>query len=142
MALHAELIYDGFALKIPANPHNMHPTAERLNYVSVDTASGRPFTVNLGPTRVNSVVSWKCVSYSIAKAYEDFLLKKIRLGLRPFTIVCPDYLDFGYGKGMAIPGAYYSGPASLGDIIKPDGNSGLYYDIDLPYMFVREGDYE
>jgi len=146
MALHAVLVLaaayagDGISrrLEIHANPYPMYPVAERLNYVSSDTAGGRPFTVNLGPTRVNASILWKCVDYQTAKGYEDFLLKGTKLGLHPFAIECPGYIDFGLGKGIGISSAYYSGPSNLGGIIKANGINGLYYDIELPYMFVRD----
>jgi hypothetical protein len=116
----------------------MFPATERLNYNSIETASGEQFVVNIGPTRVSDTISFKCVSYEVAKKYENFLLNKIELGLKPFQILCPDYFDLGNGIGQPVLKAYYNGPANLGGIIKPSGSNGLFYDLELPYAYVRE----
>jgi hypothetical protein len=137
MALRVSVNCEGSTLEFPANPYPMYPAAERLNYISIDTAGGEQFVVNIGPTRVNASLSFKCVSYEFAREYEKFLLEKIQLGLKPFDISCPSYFDLGSGKGVDISNVYYNGPASLGNIIKPSGSNGLFYDIELPYMFVR-----
>jgi hypothetical protein len=138
MVMRVSLVCGDYSLDIPANAYSMWAHAERLNHVSADSMTGERFSVDLGPTRVSSVISWRCVHYTIAKLYEDFLLKKIRMGLNPFTIITPAHDDFGYGKGIAIPNAYYNGPANTRQIIQPNGSSGMYYDIELPYMFIRE----
>ncbi|MDR0517200.1 MAG: hypothetical protein LBH25_09180 [Fibromonadaceae bacterium] len=138
MAQRVSLIYGSATLEIPANPCPMYAAAERLNYVSVDAAGGEQFVVNCGPTRVNASVSFKCVSYEKMLAYEDFLLNKIKLGLKPFGMACPDYFDLGKGKGEDVENAHYSGPANLSGIIKPSGSNGMFYDLELPYTFVRE----
>jgi len=139
MALRVKLIYNNYELEIPANPYPMYPHAERLNYVAVDSATGDKHVFNDGPTRISSSIIWKGISYEIVKKYEDFILNKIELGLHPFKITCPEYIDFGHslGKGHDIEKAYYSGPPTLKDIISLRDEAGLFYDIELPYMFVR-----
>jgi len=136
--LRVKLICAGYPpLDIPANPYPMYPHAERLNHFSVDSATGDRYVFDYGPTRVSASIIWKAISYEVVKQYEDFLLKHIKLGLHPFEIVCPKYIDFGLGKGENIPAAYYAGPPNLKDIILPR-DAGLFYDIELPYMFVRD----
>jgi len=137
MALRVKLICGDIELEIPANPYPMYPYAERLNCVAVDSAVGRRHVFNEGPTRVNAAIEWKAIHYEKVKEYETFLIEHAKLGLVPFRIVCPEYLDLGNKKGYDIPEAYYAGPPTLKDIIKPRGDAGLYYDIELPYMFVR-----
>jgi len=138
MALRVSLVGGIYpALEIPANPEAMFPYVERLNYIALDSATGRRYVFNGGPTRVNASIIWNAVSYEIVKKYEGFLLHVAIPGKR-FTIVCPEYIDFGMGKGADIENAYYAGPATLKDIITPRGDAGLYYDIELPYMFKRE----
>jgi len=140
MALRVCLLQPGYSLEIPANPQAMYAHPERLNCVSVDAASGERFVVNLGPTRINASIKWEYVHYNDVKQYEHFLLHRAKMGAVPFLITCPAFLrqDFGYGIGVAVPEAYYSGPAELKEIILPRGENGLYYDIELPYIFVRE----
>jgi hypothetical protein len=139
MAFRVKLIYGGYELEIPANPYPMYPWAERLNNFSLDSASGDRYVLDYGPTRVNSSIAWNAIHYNVVKEYENFLLNHARMGLNPFRIVCPEYIDFGKGMGVDIPNAYYAGPPTLKDIIAPRGDAGLYYDIELPYMFVRLG---
>jgi hypothetical protein len=115
----------------------MYPYAERLNNVAVESATGERYVIDEGPTRVNASITWNAIHYDVVKEYEKFLLEYARLGLNPFRIVCPDYIDFGEGMGADIEAAYYAGPPALRDIITPRGDAGLYYDIELPYMFVR-----
>jgi hypothetical protein len=138
MALRVSVNCEDSTLEFPANPYPMYPAAERVNYTSIDTAGGEQFVVNIGPTRVSASLSFKCVSYEFARKYENFLLNIIQLGLKPFTIICPEYIDFGRGKGMKIDNAYYNGPANLGSVIKPSGSNGIFYDLELPYFFVRD----
>jgi len=138
MALRVKLICQGFELEIPANPYPMYPYAERLNCVALDSAAGRRHVFNEGPTRVNASITWKAIDYKAVKKYEIFLLEYAQLGATPFRIVCPKYLDLGLKEGNDIPAAYYAGPPTLKDIITPRGDAGLYYDIELPYMFVRD----
>jgi hypothetical protein len=116
----------------------MYPHAERLNSISLDSATGQRHVFDYGPTRVNASIAWNAINYDVAKRYEDFLLIHARLGLNPFKIVCPYYIDFGKGMGADIAAAHYAGPPELKDIIVPRGDAGLYYDIELPYMFVRD----
>lgn len=97
----------------------MYPYPERLNHISLDSATGHRHIFDDGPTRVNSSIVWKSVHYDVAKKYEEFLLDYAKLGQVPFRIVCPEYIDFGLGKGMDIPVAYYAGPPTLKDIISP-----------------------
>ncbi|MCL2207010.1 MAG: hypothetical protein FWB90_02820 [Fibromonadales bacterium] len=124
-------------LLIPSLPYPMYPWPERLNYIAIDSASGKRHIFNYGPTRVNASIIWKSVNYDLVKRYEDFILNKIKFGLHPFKIICPEYLPLGLGKGVDIPNAYFSGSSDLRDIISLRGDAGLYYDIELPYMFVR-----
>jgi hypothetical protein len=140
MAMRIGLNCKGSTIEFPANPCAIYPEVERLNCFSVNLADGSQFTINNGPTRVSASVSFKCVSYEFAKEYEDFLLNKIEMGIQSFNMYCPAYFDLGKGKGASIYPAYYNGPASLGRIIKPSGSNGMFYDLELPYMFVR--DYE
>jgi len=126
-----------YRLLIPANPYAMYPHTERLNYVAVDSAKGERYIFNGGPTRVVSSIVWKGVSYDVAKRYETFLLDFARLGLYPITIETPKYIDFGRGMGNDIE-AYYSGSNNLKDIISLRDEANLFYDIELPYMFVRD----
>jgi hypothetical protein len=116
----------------------MFPYAERLNHISFDSADGERHVFDHGPTRVNASIVWKAIHYDVVKDYEDFLLNHAKLGLFPFKIICPEYIDFGNGLGKPIDDARYAGSARLKDIISPRGDAGLYYDIELPYMFVRE----
>jgi len=138
MALRVKLICPSSKLKIPANPYPMYPHVECLNYVSLDSATGHRHVFANGPIRVNASIEFKGLEYSFVKEYEDFLLHHAKLGQVPFQIICPDYIDFGNGKGKPIDKAYYAGSPNLKDIIKPRNDAGLYYDIELPYMFVRE----
>jgi len=137
MALRVKLICQEFELEIPANPYPMYPYVERLNCMALDSAVGHRHVFNEGPTRVNASIAWKAIDYEVVKKYETFLLEYAKLGLVPFEIVCPEYLDLGLKEGNNIPAAYYAGPSTLKDIITPRGDAGLYYDIELPYMFVR-----
>jgi len=138
MAFRAKLICNGSELEIPANPQRMHPYLEQLNYIALDSATGERYVFNHGPTRVNAAITWKAVHYDVVKAYEHFLLDIAKLGLCPFSIACPWYIDFGNGNGVDINNAYYAGPSNLEDIIAPRGEAGPYFDIELPYMFVRD----
>jgi len=138
MALRVKLVCNGYELEIPANPYPMYPYIERLNNIALDSATGERYVFNPGPTRVNTAIFWNAIDYGTVTKYEDFLLNRAMLGLHPFKIVCPEYIDFGLGKGVDIDNAYYAGSATLKDIITPRGDAGLYYDIELPYMFVRE----
>jgi len=140
MALRVYLYCQGVELEIPANPYPMYPYVECLNYVSLDSATGQRHVFADGPIRVNASIEFKCLSHDFVKRYEWFLLHYAKLGQVPFQIICPDYIDFGNGKGKPIDKAYYVGPPTLKDIIKPRSDAGLYYDIELPYMFVREKD--
>jgi len=137
MALRVKLIYDSYELEIPANPYPMYPWPEQLNHISIDSATGERYVFDNGPTRVNASISWKAIHYDKVKEYEDFIFNKIKFGLHPFEIVCPDYIDFGRGKGQNIPTAYFAGSTDLKNIIAARDDAGLYYDIELPYMFVR-----
>ena len=151
MALRVTLVCTNWQFEIPANPYPMYPHAEQLNHVSLDAANGRRYVFNNGPTRINASIVWKCVDYETVQNYENFLLNYAKLGLNPFMIACPDYIDFGKGKGKNIGvikysesgpyifgGAYYAGSPKLKDVISPRGGDGMYYDIELPYMFVRD----
>jgi len=139
MALRVKLIsYDGSGiLEIPSNPYPMYPHPERLNCISLDSAAGDRLVFDGGPTRINSSIIWKAITYEKAREYEDFLLNRAKLGRHSFTIICPEYIDFGLGKGKPIIEAFYSGPPSLKEVIIPRDDAGLFYDIELPYMFVR-----
>jgi len=124
-------------LEIPANPYAMYPHPERLNYVTVESAKGDRYVFNDGPTRISASIVWKSISYEVVKQYENFLLNYSQLGLIPFQIITPKYMDFGLNKGVDIPRAYYSGSANLKDIISLRDEANLFYDIELPYTFVR-----
>jgi len=137
MALHVKLICQGVKLKIPANPYPMYPHVECLNYVSLDSATGHRHVFADGPFRINASIEFKGLEHSFVKEYENFLLNQARLGEVPFKIICPEYIDFGNGKGNNIDNAYYAGSPNLKNIIKPRDDAGLFYDIELPYMFVR-----
>lgn len=139
MVMRVSLVCEGYSLELPANAYSMWPHAERLNHISADAMTGERFVVSFGPVRVNSSISWRCIHYSIVKLYEDFLLEKTEMGKKPFAIMTPAHNDFGLGKGVAIPAAYYAGPASTKELIQPNGSSGMYYDIELPYAFIRGG---
>ena len=138
MALRVTLACNGYELEIPANPYPMYPFAERLNHTALDSAIGHRHVFSHGPTRVNASIAWNAIGYKTVIKYEDFLLNHAKLGLCPFAIVCPEYIDFGLGLGVGIEEAYYAGSAALKEVITPRGDAGLYYDIELPYMFVRE----
>jgi len=125
-------------LLIPANPYPMYPHVERLNYVAVHSAKGERYVFNQGPTRVASSIIWKSISYEKTKEYETFLLEYAKLGLNPIKIETPKYIDFGKDLGEDIPAAYYTGSANLKDIISLRDEANLFYDIEFPYMFVRE----
>ena len=125
-------------LTIPSNPYPMYPYAERLNHISLESATGERHIFDHGPTRVNASIVWKAVHYNIVKKYEDFLLNHAKMGLHPFEIICPDYMDLGNEMGGNIERAYYAGSPNLKSVISPRGGDGMYYDIELPYMFVRE----
>jgi len=141
MALRVSLAVEGYEpLEIPANPYPMYPYVECLNYVALDSATGHRHVFASGPIRVNASIEFKGLEHSFVRKYENFLLRIAKLGQVPFKIICPEYIDFGLKKGKDIPNAYYAGPPTLKDIIKPRDDAGLYYDIELPYMFVR-GDY-
>jgi len=115
----------------------MYPHSERLNHISADSMTGERFVMDYGPTRVNASISWKCISYGVANSYEAFLLNITGMGLKPFAIKTPAHNDFGLGMGVEIPAAFYNGPANLKEIITPNGANGMFYDIELPYMFVK-----
>jgi len=131
-------LHDKHKLLIPANPYPMYPHPERLNHLTVDSATGVRHVFDDGPTRIVASITWKAIAYDVVKQYEDFLLKHIMLGLHPFEIKCPKYIDFGMGKSNDIDAAYYAGSPNLKDIISSRDESGLFYDIELPYMFVRD----
>jgi len=137
MALRAKLVCGLHELEIHALPNVMYPHAEQLNYVALDSATGERHVFNYGPTRVNASIIWQGVDYETAVGYEEFLMLWTKLGRYPFNIVCPEYIDFGMGKGVNICNAYYAGSPTTKDLITPRGEAGLYYDIELPYMFVR-----
>jgi len=138
MALRVSLLSDGHPdLEIPSNPEVMWASAERLNSIAVDSATGRRHVFDFGPTRVNATIAWKCVGRETARKYEDFLFS-VAIPGHWFTIVCPEYIGFGRGDGVNIDKAYYAGPATSKGLIAPHGGSGLLCDIELPYMFVRE----
>jgi len=136
MALRVKLVYGDIELEIPANPYPMYPYAERLNNVTIDAADGRRHVFDGGLTRVNASITWNAIHYEVVIEYEKFLLDHAIRGLT-FKITCPDYIDFGRGMGVDIEEAYYAGHVTLKDVISPRGEAGLYYDIELPYMFVR-----
>lgn len=138
MVLRVKLICGDYELEIPANPYPMYPHVERLNNISLESATGDLYVFDDGPTRVNASIVWKAIDYEVAKLFENFILNHIRLGQVPFKIVCPYYIDFGNGKGEDVEAAYYAGPTALKKIISQRGEAGLFYDIELPYMFVRE----
>ncbi|MDR2554160.1 MAG: hypothetical protein LBC64_01920 [Fibromonadaceae bacterium] len=137
MALRVRLISSGNSLEIPANPYPMYPHVECLNSVAQDSATGHRHVFVHGPHRVNASIEFKNLSRAFVKRYEDFILNVLKLGQVPFTLECPPYIDFGLGMGVSIPVAYYSGPPTLKDIITTRDDAGLFYDIELPYMFVR-----
>jgi len=124
-------------LPIPANPYPMYPHLECLNYVALDSATGQRHVFADGPVRVNASIEFKGLSHSFVKKYEAFIIRT-KFGAKPFEIECPSYIDFGCGIGKPIPPVYYYGPPTLKDIIKPRDDAGLFYDIELPYMFVKE----
>lgn len=130
--------YHGYHLEIPANPYPMYPYVEVLNTVAIDSTTGIRHVFSEGPVRVNASIIFKNLSYEFVKEYEDFILNKANLGKTSFGIRCPYYIDFGKGKGVDILMAYYSGPPTLKDIITTRDDAGLFYDIELPYMFVRD----
>jgi len=140
MALRVVLVCEGQSLEIPANPYPMFPYVEQLNCIAIDSATGHRhvFRAENGPSRVNASIEFKNLSHKFVQRYEDFILNVAKLGQVPFTIECPPYIDFGLGKGVPIPNAYYSGPAQLKEIIASRDDAGLFHDIELPYMFVRE----
>jgi len=142
MPLRVTLACNGHSLLIPANPYPMYPHVEMLNHVAIDSADGRRHVFFAGPERVNATIMFKNLDHGFVREYEDFLLHRARLGQNPMSISCPPYIDFGLGKGVGIGvgndfKAYYSGSANLKDIITPRDDAGLFYDIELPYMFVR-----
>jgi hypothetical protein len=137
MALRVTLLCNGHKLLIPANPYPMYPHTEMLNSVFIDSATGRRHVFIAGPERVNACIVFKNLSHDFAKEYERFLIDYAMLGKVPMKIICPSYIDFGKGMGVDIGVAYYSGPATLKDIITPRDDAGLFYDIELPYIFVR-----
>lgn len=136
--LRVKLIGDGGELEIPSNPYPMYPHAEAINTVALDSADGQRHVFAEGPVRVNASIMFKNLSHSFVREYENFILNIAKLGQVPFKIVCPDYIDFGNEKGGDIYPAYYSGPPTLKDIITSRDDAGLYYDIELPYIFVRD----
>jgi len=127
----------GDRLLIPANPYPMYPYVEVLNSVFLDSATGHRHVFTDGPVRVNASIVFKNLSHTFVKSYEDFLLNRAVLGLYPFKIECPKYIDFGNDEGVDIEEAYYSGSPNTKDIITPRDDAGLFYDIELPYIFVR-----
>ena len=138
MALRVTLEREGYTpLEIPVNPYPMYPYAEVLNSISVDSATGHRHVFADGPIRVNASIIFKNLDYEFVRKYEDFLLNAVQLGKFPFIIRCPEYIDFGNKKGIDIKAAYYAGPPTLKDIISLRDDAGLFYDIELPYMFVR-----
>jgi len=113
MALRVSLIHAGYKpLDIPSNPYPMYPYKEVLNYVSLDSATGHRYVFANGPVRVNASIAFKNLDYEFVKKYEEFILKTI-LEQIPFKIICPEYIDFGKGKGIEIEEAYYAGPPTL-----------------------------
>jgi len=139
MAMRVKLICDDTpdgSIEIPSNPYPMYPHAEILNYIALDAADGIRHVFFDGPERVNASIVWKYLDHDFVRSFERFLIDKAKLGAVSFEIVCPEYIDFGKGKGENIEKAYYAGPPTLKDIITPRDN-GLFYDIELPYMFVR-----
>jgi hypothetical protein len=139
MALRVTLKAEGrLPLEIPANPYPMFPYMEALNCFSLDSATGHRHLFIEGPIRVNASISFKNLGYDFVVDYTRFLIDSIQFGKRPFRIICPSYIDFGNGKGVDIESAYYSGPPSLKDVITPRDDAGLFYDIELPYIFVRK----
>jgi hypothetical protein len=137
-SLRVELVSYGCRLPMPGNPYPMYPHVERLNCVSIYSASGQRYVFNHGPTRVCASIFWKAIGYKTAKKYEDFLLGHAKMGQAAFGIQCPEYIDFGLGMGADIVFAQYAGPPTTKDIIIPRDDAGLFYDIELPYMFVKE----
>lgn len=138
MGTRVTLICEGHGeLEIPANPYPMYPHVEVLNTVTIDSATGLRHTFVGGPVRVNSSIFFKCLDHTFVRQYEYFLLNVVKLGTRPFKITCPEFIDFGLGKGNDINRAYYAGPPTLKDIITLHGDAGLLYDIELPYITLR-----
>jgi len=147
MALRVKLICKsaGVELEIPANPYPMYPYVECLNYVALDSATGHRHVFADGPIRVNASLEFKGLSHDFVNRYEQFILNRAELGKVPFGIVCPPYINLGLGMGQSVGigsnagyMAYYFGPPTLKDIIKPRGDAGLYYDIELPYIILKE----
>jgi len=136
--LRVTLIRQGIKLLIPVNPYPMYPYVEPLNYVALDSATGQRHVFFEGRVRVNASIVFKNLSHEFVRQYEKFILETVGLGRYPFKIECPHYIDFGNDKGKDIPAAYYAGPPTFKDIIAPRDDAGLYYDIELPYMFVRD----
>jgi len=137
MTLRVTLIKDEYKLEIPANPYPMYPYLECLNYVSLDSATGQRHVFAHGPVRVNAALEFKGLAYEFVVRYEKFICEQAKFGKAPFVIECPTYIDLGRGLGKTINKAYYSGPPTLKDIIKPRGDAGLYYDIELPYIWME-----
>jgi hypothetical protein len=138
MAQFISLTQEDFTLEIPRKPQLSYPSAERLNFISNETAYGNRFIIDLGPTRVVNSLSFLGLEKSIVDRYEDFIMYKARWGLNPFTIICPEYFDLGYGTGITVNNAYYFGKNNLASVIKPMEGSGKFFNIELPYMFLRE----
>jgi len=136
--LRVALDCNGTRLLIPSNPYPMYPYIEMLNYIALDSATGCRHVFAEGPARVNASIEFKNLSYDFVKKYENFILNVVNLGQTGFRIECPTYIDFGNGKGEDIEPAYYSGPPTLKDIITPRDDAGLFYDIELPYIYVKE----
>lgn len=126
-----------YTLEIPANPHPAYPHPTRLNYVAMDASDGSTHVADNGPTIVTMEIVWRYLDHATAKAFETFFLSRTQLALKPFSMVCPSYFDLGAGIGVDIVGAQFNGSESFRDLITPRDAAGLYYDLKLPYKFIR-----
>ncbi len=137
MAQFVKFTCGGYELEIPVNPQPSYPHPQRLNYLSMESSDGAIHAADNGPTKVAMELVWRFIDYSTAKAFETFFLTRTQLALKPFSIVCPSYIDLGLGIGVNISAAQYNGSESFRDLISPRDGAGLYYDIKLPFTFTR-----
>lgn len=137
MARYVKFTCGTYELEIQMNPYPGYPHPTRLNYIDQETSTGRKVVVDNGPTKIAMDITWKYLHYSTIKAFETFFLLRTQLALKPFAIVCPEYFDLGNGLGVSVASAQYNGPESFKDLITPRDGAGMYYDLRLPYTFIR-----